>query len=96
MAEQQTPKPRLSEKQRKFLQRVVTETRPTDDFPDGLPLYMNHRFMEFDFNTERERALWVSNMEARGFISRSGSGGCFVRPTDAGRAALQATGGGKP
>jgi hypothetical protein len=79
---------KLSAKQRDFLQMVGVSETPTPNYPDGLPLYMGHLFMEFSFNTESERRRWVDNVEARGFIKRTGAGGCFVRLTDSGRAAL--------
>lgn len=79
---------RLSAKQREFLEWVANSEAPTQNFPEGLPLYMGHLFMEFYFNTEGERRRWVGNIEARGFIKRAGNRGCFVRLTDAGRAAI--------
>ena len=79
---------RLSAKQREFLEDVATSETPTYNFPEGLPFYMGHLFMEFCFNTEGERRRWVDNIEARGLIKRTRGGGCFVRLTDAGRAAI--------
>ena len=80
---------RLSEKQRDFLSDIATSETPTDDFPQGLPLYLSFTYMEFRFNTDGERTRWYRNLETRGFIKLTGSGGCFARLTDAGRAALK-------
>lgn len=80
--------PRLSSKQLQFLENVANCESPTDRFPDGLPLYANSRFMEFDFDTESRKFAWIRNLTVRGFISTSGPMGCFIRLTDAGRAAI--------
>ncbi|MBT2299204.1 hypothetical protein J7E70_01880 [Variovorax paradoxus] len=81
--------PRLSDKQREFLATIAQSETPTDDFPKGLPLYLSHTFMEFKFNTDSERQRWYRNLETRGLITLTGSGRCFVRLTDSGRAAIQ-------
>lgn len=77
---------RLSEKQLVFLSRVASSETPTEGWPQGLPLCVNHRFMEYDFLTEAERDRWLANLVTRGFVT------ChhrhFYRLTDAGRAAV--------
>lgn len=86
-----TPGP-LSEKQLVFLTRIASSEIPTEGWPEGLPLYASHRFMEFEFNTEGERRRWFQNLESRGLVTCKN--GCFFRLTDAGRAAIaKATGG---
>lgn len=79
---------RLSAKQRDFLEKVAVHETPTYHFPEGLPLYVSHTFMEFSFNTEGDRSRWLENLEQRGLISRSGPSACFIRLTDSGRAAI--------
>lgn len=79
---------RLSNKQLSFLGAAAACEIPSDDFPNGLPLYVHSRFMEFDFNSESEKLRWVRNLEARGLVSADGPMGCFVRLTAAGRAAI--------
>lgn len=94
MSAAHTPGQRLSDKQRDFLEQVAASEMPTDNFPEGLPLYISHTFMQFKFNTEGERRRWLENLEKRGLISLRGHGGCFVRLTDAARAVIaKATGG---
>lgn len=78
---------RLSEKQRVFLADIAAAETPTDDYPDGLPFYTRHTHMEFQFNTAGDRERWYANLEKRGLITRTGNSKCFVRLTDAGRAA---------
>lgn len=90
---QHTPRLRLSEKQREFLADIATSETPTEDHPQGLPFYLRHTHMEFRFNTASERERWYRNLETRGLIVRTGYSHCFVRLTDAGRAAIaKATG----
>lgn len=86
MSAKQAAGPRLSEKQREFLGKVAAHEAPTDDFPDGTPLYLSHTFMAFEFNYESERDRWVQNLEARGFVTIRNRN--FVRLTDAGRSAI--------
>lgn len=79
---------RLSEKQESFLRTVAASEASTDDFPEGVPFYTRHTYMEFDFYSAGDRERWYQNLETRGLITRTGNGKCFVRLTDAGRAAL--------
>jgi hypothetical protein len=77
---------RLSEKQRGFLSRVAASETPTDDCPAGLPLYLSHTFMQFQFNTEGERRRWFDNLQKRGLITLEKE--CFARLTELGRSAI--------
>ena len=81
---------RISDKQREFLEAIARSEKPTDDFPEGLPIYLSITFMEFRFNSDAERTRWYKNIESRGLITLSGNGKCFARLTDAGRAILAA------
>lgn len=81
---------KVSDKQMGFLRTVAQSEAPTDDFPNGLPFYLSHTHMEFQFNTAGERERWYQNLETRGLITRTGNGKCFARLTDDGRTAIAA------
>lgn len=80
---------RLSDKQKEFLCTIFESEKPTDNFPDGIPLYLSHTFMEFRFNTWSERERFYKNLENRGFIVRTGCSKSFARLTDLGKTTVK-------